>query len=76
MKKLLLAILSQLPLAEQHFRDTNIHPSLNPPPGWFEKQLRQGKCVILLDLLDEAIAIIEPYELGIQATFWAEQQSA
>ncbi|MBV9928815.1 MAG: NACHT domain-containing protein [Acidobacteria bacterium] len=29
------------------------YPELKPPPNWFERQLRQGKCMVLLDGLDE-----------------------
>lgn len=40
-------------LAQSHFSDTNLFATLIPPKGWFEKRLRQGKCTVLLDGLDE-----------------------
>lgn len=32
-------------------------PSLKPPAGWFEKQLKAGKCLVLLDGLDEVAEV-------------------
>jgi Predicted NTPase (NACHT family) len=40
-------------LAQQHFSNTSIYSSLKTPAGWFEKQVEQGRCIILLDGLDE-----------------------
>ncbi|HEV2765997.1 MAG TPA: NACHT domain-containing protein, partial [Pyrinomonadaceae bacterium] len=31
--------------------------NLKPPPGWFEKQLQAGKCLVLLDGLDEVAEV-------------------
>jgi hypothetical protein len=44
-------------LAQDHFSDSNDYSTLNPPPNWFKKQLERGKCVILLDGLDEVANI-------------------
>jgi hypothetical protein len=38
-------------LAEDYFADR--YPGLKPPPNWFEKQLARGRCMVLLDGLDE-----------------------
>jgi len=40
-------------LAQLHFSDTKKYPNLNPPAGWFAQHLAKGKCLILLDGLDE-----------------------
>lgn len=34
-------------------RSANAHLPIAPPPGWWEVQLRRGRCVVLLDGLDE-----------------------
>lgn len=46
-------------LAQVHFSDSNDYSTLNPPPNWFKKQLERGKCVVLLDGLDEVADIEE-----------------
>jgi energy-coupling factor transporter ATP-binding protein EcfA2 len=46
-------------LAQDHFSDSNDYSTLNPPPNWFKKQLERGRCVILLDGLDEVADIEE-----------------
>ncbi len=38
-------------LVEHHLR--KLFPLLNPPTEWFELKLKQGKCIVLLDGLDE-----------------------
>jgi Cdc6-like AAA superfamily ATPase len=40
------------------------------PPGWFEKQLRYGRCLIMLDGLDE----VADFELRKQVVQWVENQ--
>src|ERR1041385_6007486 len=40
-------------LLQDFYGDDNLFPSLKPPPTWFEKQLEHGKCIVLLDGLDE-----------------------
>ncbi|HYN86548.1 MAG TPA: NACHT domain-containing protein [Pyrinomonadaceae bacterium] len=40
-------------LAQDYFGDANLFATLRPPPGWFEKELARGRCMVLLDGLDE-----------------------
>lgn len=40
-------------LVAHHFSNVNLFGHLNPPPHWFEKNLSRGKCIVLLDGLDE-----------------------
>jgi hypothetical protein len=40
------------------------------PPGWFEQQLREGRCLVLLDGLDE----VARQEDRAQVSAWAEAQ--
>ena len=40
-------------LAQEYFGDPQLFPTLRTPPGWFERRLEGGKCVVLLDGLDE-----------------------
>lgn len=40
-------------LTQAYFSNEDIFPTLNPPSDWFEKQLQRGKCMVLLDGLDE-----------------------
>ncbi len=40
-------------LAQAHFSDSKKYPDLKPPPRWFERQLQHGKCLVMLDGLDE-----------------------
>jgi energy-coupling factor transporter ATP-binding protein EcfA2 len=40
-------------LAQKHFSDSKRYPGLKPPPNWFERNLGKGKCLVLLDGLDE-----------------------
>ncbi len=42
------------------------------PPGWFVRQLRAGRCVVLLDGLDE----VADSELRKQVVAWVERQMA
>lgn len=36
-------------LAQQYFSDQQRYPELKPPPEWFSRQLKKGKCLVLLD---------------------------
>ena len=41
-------------LAENHFKDSRRFKNiLKPPHGWFENKLKHGKCLVMLDGLDE-----------------------
>ncbi|MDM8556450.1 DUF1566 domain-containing protein [Desulfococcaceae bacterium HSG7] len=40
-------------LAQACFADQKQFPKLNPPAQWFMRQLRTGKCLVMLDGLDE-----------------------
>jgi energy-coupling factor transporter ATP-binding protein EcfA2 len=46
--------------------------NLLPPNGWFERHLKKGKCLVMLDGLDE---VANP-ELRRKVVRWAEQQVA
>ena len=43
-------------LAEEHVRRQS-KGVLNPPPGYFERQARRGRCLFLLDGLDEVLGL-------------------
>ncbi|MCP4701908.1 MAG: NACHT domain-containing protein [Gammaproteobacteria bacterium] len=40
-------------VAEKHFADSKRYPDLKPPPQWFDEQLQAGRCLVMLDGLDE-----------------------
>jgi hypothetical protein len=40
-------------LVQDYFGDSDLFATLRAPAGWFEKQLDKGKCIVLLDGLDE-----------------------
>jgi len=40
-------------LTQTHFSDQKRYPELDPPPKWFVRQLKAGRCLVLLDGLDE-----------------------
>lgn len=40
-------------LVQTHFANHKRYPDLKPPPGWFAAQLQRGRCLIMLDGLDE-----------------------
>ncbi len=42
-------------LAQEHFSDLRRYTTLKPPPNWFLRQLKAGKCLVLLDGLDEVV---------------------
>src|SRR5262245_16847819 len=55
-------------LAEAHSRKQ--FQKLKPPPDWFERQLRRGKCLVLLDGLDE----VAEQERREAMSRWVDQQ--
>jgi energy-coupling factor transporter ATP-binding protein EcfA2 len=57
-------------LAQKHFSDSKRYPGLKPPPNWFERNLAKGKCLVLLDGLDE-VASKEHKETVSQ---WIDEQ--
>jgi len=57
-------------LAQDYFGDSNLFPTLKPPPDWFEKQLEHGKCMVLLDGLDE----VADSELRKAVSTWVDRQ--
>ncbi|MEH1841519.1 MAG: NACHT domain-containing protein [Nostoc sp.] len=63
----------QLPLAEliteQVKQQRKIQP-LNPPPKWFAEKLRQNKCLVMLDGLDE---VADEHQRRI-VTRWVDEQ--
>jgi energy-coupling factor transporter ATP-binding protein EcfA2 len=40
-------------LVQEHFANKKLFARLDPPPDWFRTQLESGKCMVLLDGLDE-----------------------
>lgn len=40
-------------LLQTHYGDRKLYSTLKPPQGWFERRLAKGKCLVLLDGLDE-----------------------
>jgi hypothetical protein len=57
-------------LVDTYFSNDSLFPTLSPPSNWFEKQLKSGKCVALLDGLDE-VADIEQRRL---VSAWVDNQ--
>src|SRR5262245_16928283 len=55
-------------LAEEHSRKQ--FQKLKPPSDWFERQLRRGKCLVLLDGLDE----VAEREKREAMSRWVDQQ--
>ncbi len=55
-------------IAEQHF--SNRYPGFTPPADWFERQLCAGKCVVLLDGLDE----VAQQEQRVILSQWIDRQ--
>lgn len=68
-------ILSERPaladLVQQHFSNSKRYPNLQPPAQWFQRQLNAGKCLILLDGLDE----VANAEERKQISTWIDEQS-
>lgn len=61
------------PLAELmqiHFSDQTRYPNLQPPPNWFGRQLNAGKCLVLLDGLDE----VAENKQRLIVSKWVDQQ--
>ncbi|QTA78724.1 NACHT NTPase domain-containing protein [Desulfonema limicola] len=56
-------------LAQMHFSDIESYNDLNPPSNWFPRCLQRGKCLILLDELDE----VNP-EYRKKVVCWLEHQ--
>jgi len=56
-------------LAQAHFSDQKQYHKLNPPAQWFMRQLRTGKCLVMLDGLDEV-----PLQHRQTVTTWVDQQ--
>jgi energy-coupling factor transporter ATP-binding protein EcfA2 len=67
-------ILSERPaladLVQQHFSNSKRYPNLQPPPHWFQRSLHAGKCLILLDGLDE----VANAEERKQISAWIDEQ--
>lgn len=40
-------------LIHNYFANSDLFPTLKPAKGWFERELERGKCILLLDGLDE-----------------------
>ena len=57
-------------LAYTHFSNCQKYPDLNPPPNWFAQQLTNGKCIILLDGLDEVADLLQRRKVSA----WVDQQ--
>ena len=56
-------------LTQAHFSDQKRYPELDPPLNWFPRQLRTGRCLVLLDGLDE---VSEDRRQAVSA--WVDQQ--
>jgi energy-coupling factor transporter ATP-binding protein EcfA2 len=59
-------------LAYDHFSHRENYPNLNPPQQWFAQKLRQGKCLVLFDGLDEVADAEDRKKLSA----WIEEQIA
>ncbi len=59
-------------LAYEHFSNKENYPNLNPPPQWFARQLKKGKCLVLFDGLDEVADDEDRKKLSA----WIEKQIA
>lgn len=57
-------------LIQDHFSDGTLFSTLKPPPRWFERQLGRGKCIVLLDGLDEVGKIEQRRSISA----WVETQ--
>lgn len=58
-------------LAQYHFSDPKKYPDLNPPPNWFEKQLKSRNCLVLLDGLDEVADLAQRQAVSA----WVDNQA-
>ena len=61
-----------LELLTVHIRNLPRHQQLIPPPNWVEKQLKSGRCLVMLDGLDEIWDVVE----FTQVSRWVNQQMA
>jgi hypothetical protein len=43
----------------KHIKNPSAEPSLEPPPAWLKDQIKIGKCLVMLDGLDEVANIAE-----------------
>ena len=57
-------------LVQAHFANAKSYPDLKPPSGWFAVQLRHGRCLVMLDGLDE-VAKLNQRE---QVSAWVNEQ--
>jgi energy-coupling factor transporter ATP-binding protein EcfA2 len=57
-------------LAQDYFNDGSQFATLKPPPDWFERQLEGGKCMVLLDGLDE---VADPGQRKVVSS-WVDTQ--
>lgn len=57
-------------LAQMHFTNRQKYPSLNTPFAWFSREMGLGRCLILLDGLDE---VAEP-DLRRRISDWVDDQ--
>src|SRR5262249_55167520 len=55
-------------LADTYFKEQPNYPS--PPANWFQHQLTRGRCVVLLDGLDEVAEL----EKRIRVAQWVDKQ--
>lgn len=56
-------------LAHAHFADQKRYPELDPPPNWFAARLKAGRCLVMLDGLDEVRE-----DLRQAMSSWIDQQ--
>lgn len=59
-------------LIEKHLNEKKQKLALKPAPGWFEKRLERGKCMVLLDGLDEVAEL----EQRKKVSEWIDDQIA
>ncbi len=57
-------------LAQTHFANSQEYPKLHPPQDWFERQLDSGRCLVMLDGLDE----VAHQDERKQVSAWVDQQ--
>ncbi len=50
-------------IAQQYFSDHKRYAELSPPPLWFARQLRTGRCLVLLDGLDEVVDVTQRHTI-------------
>ncbi len=57
-------------LIYEHFANQENYPKLKPPRRWFEQRLKKGKCLVLLDGLDEVADLKQRQAVSA----WVEKQ--